>query len=92
MTEDNAHISCMCLGYVRYDFFYNALTVIQPSIELDHAHDLAALKEGTQFVFLNASANPGIAKLLDTDWFRSTLGSAQGLPAAEPEDKMAFDS
>ena len=53
--------------------------------------DLVALEEGTRFPWLDASANPRIAKLLDTDCFRSALESAQDLAAAEPETKMEFD-
>ena len=52
---------------------------------------MAALKKNTRFTLLDASTDPGIRRLLDTDWFRSALKAAQGVPTTQPEVKMEFD-
>ena len=52
--------------------------------------DPAALDEDTVFALLDASTNPDIARLFDTESFRGILESAYGLPTAEPEIKKGI--
>lgn len=52
--------------------------------------DASNLDEDTVLALLDAATNPDIARLLDTDWFRGILESAQELPAAEPEIRKAI--
>ncbi|KAI6040458.1 hypothetical protein EDC04DRAFT_2894185 [Pisolithus marmoratus] len=60
------------------------------TIDLERVFDTSSLDEDTVFALLDASTNPDIAKLLDNDWFRSTLDSVYSLPATEPEVKKGI--
>ncbi|KAI5993615.1 hypothetical protein EDD15DRAFT_2388047 [Pisolithus albus] len=60
------------------------------TIDLERVFDTSSLDEDTVFALLDASTNPDIARLLDNDWFRSTLDSVQSLPATEPEVKRGI--
>ncbi|KAI6018277.1 hypothetical protein EDC04DRAFT_468561 [Pisolithus marmoratus] len=60
------------------------------TIDLERVFDTSSLDEDTVFSLLDASTNPDIAKLLDNDWFRSTLDSVYSLPATEPEVKKGI--
>ncbi|KAL4076344.1 hypothetical protein J3A83DRAFT_4411043 [Scleroderma citrinum] len=64
--------------------------VLMQSIDLERVFDASTLDEDTVFALLDASTNPDIARLLDTDWFRSTLESVRELPAVEPEIKKGI--
>ncbi|KAG6331216.1 hypothetical protein ID866_7871 [Astraeus odoratus] len=59
--------------------------VLMQTIDLERVFDASTLDEDTVLALLDASANPDIARLFDTDWFKNILHSTQTLPGAEPE-------
>lgn len=62
---------------------------MQQTIELERVFDSSSLDEDTLLALLDASANPDIARFLDSDWFRSVLEAIQAPSGAEREVKKS---
>ncbi|KAF9236224.1 hypothetical protein BU15DRAFT_89269 [Melanogaster broomeanus] len=87
MDDTQAYLvaGILCRSASQHPDFAQAL---MQSIELENVFDVSSLDdEDTIFTLLDASTNPDVARLLNSDWFKDILQSLEALPTAQREVK-----
>ncbi|KIJ69801.1 hypothetical protein HYDPIDRAFT_171781 [Hydnomerulius pinastri MD-312] len=84
-TQSYLVAGILCRAASQHPDFAQAL---MQSIDLEDVFDVASLDdEDTISALLDASTNPDIARLLNSDWFKDIIHSVEALPIARGEVK-----